>query len=84
MCSGTTCTWSLQIQLQKSGTDVRFQKPPALKYLCGELMVRKDALIFYIGAHHAVYAIGLSKLLEDRCRVIAVEGNPEHASGAKA
>lgn len=57
---------------------------PAVKYLCGEnSMVRKDALIFYIGAHHAVYAIALSKLLKDRCRVVAVEGNPEHASVAK-
>lgn len=57
---------------------------PAVKYLCGEnSMVQKDGLIFYIGAHHAVYAVGLSKLLEDRCRVIAVEGNPEHASVAR-
>ena len=86
MCSGTTR--SLRVVLADPIAEKWYGRPvsvlPALKYLCGEnSMVRKDALIFYIGAHHAVYAIGLSKLLEDRCRVIAVEGNPEHASVAR-
>jgi FkbM family methyltransferase len=57
---------------------------PGLKYFFDETsMLREDSLIFYIGAHHAIYAIGLSKLLRDRCRIVAVEGNPEHASVAR-